>query len=109
MKLNATTQMIPVTWPEFGSIHPFCPVEQAKGYTILLKELDYALKEATGFDAMSLQPNSGAQGEYTGLRCIKSYFASIGQTQRNVCLIPVSAHGTNPASAAMYDAWLFTN
>ncbi|KAI9350486.1 glycine cleavage system P-protein-domain-containing protein [Zopfochytrium polystomum] len=101
MKLNATTEMIPVTWPEFGNIHPFVPLDQAEGYQIMLKELDYALCEATGFDAMCLQPNSGAQGEYTGLRTITSYLASIGQSHRNICLIPVSAHGTNPASAAM--------
>ncbi|KAJ3093644.1 glycine decarboxylase subunit P, partial [Phlyctochytrium planicorne] len=101
MKLNATTEMIPVTWPEFGAIHPFVPLDQAQGYKILLDELEYALQEATGFDAISLQPNSGAQGEYTGLRAIISYLESIGQGKRNVCLIPVSAHGTNPASAAM--------
>ncbi|KAJ3051799.1 glycine decarboxylase subunit P, partial [Rhizoclosmatium hyalinum] len=101
MKLNATTEMIPVTWPEFGAIHPFVPIEQAKGYEIMHKELEYALQEATGFDSISLQPNSGAQGEYTGLRTIVSYLNSIGQSQRNICLIPVSAHGTNPASAAM--------
>ncbi|KAJ3068109.1 glycine decarboxylase subunit P [Podochytrium sp. JEL0797] len=101
MKLNATTEMIPVTWPEFGSIHPFVPLDQAKGYDIMHKELEYALSEATGFDNICLQPNSGAQGEYTGLRTIKSYLHSIGQAQRDVCLIPVSAHGTNPASAAM--------
>ncbi|KAI8921627.1 glycine cleavage system P-protein-domain-containing protein [Entophlyctis helioformis] len=101
MKLNATTEMIPVTFPEFANIHPFVPLDQAKGYTILLNELEYALSEATGFDRISLQPNSGAQGEYTGLRVIKAYLASIGQSHRDVCLIPVSAHGTNPASAAM--------
>ncbi|KAI9341641.1 glycine cleavage system P-protein-domain-containing protein [Obelidium mucronatum] len=101
MKLNATTEMIPVTWPEFGAIHPFVPIDQAKGYEIMHKELEYALSEATGFDNICLQPNSGAQGEYTGLRTIVSYLQSIGQGQRNVCLIPVSAHGTNPASAAM--------
>jgi glycine dehydrogenase len=101
MKLNATTEMIPVTWPEFGNIHPFVPLDQAKGYAILFKELEYALSEATGFDRISLQPNSGAQGEYTGLRVIKSYLESIGQGHRDVCIIPVSAHGTNPASAAM--------
>eukprot|EP00842_Homolaphlyctis_polyrhiza_P001239 jgi/Hompol1/2115/HPOL_005855-RA len=101
MKLNATAEMIPVTFPEFGNIHPFVPLDQAKGYKILLDELEYALSEATGFDKISLQPNSGAQGEYTGLRVIKAYLDSIGQSQRDVCLIPVSAHGTNPASAAM--------
>lgn len=101
MKLNATTQMVPVTWPELNSIHPFAPRDQAKGYSILLKELEHDLADITGFDAVSLQPNSGASGEYTGLRAIKSYLASKGESQRNVCLIPVSAHGTNPASAAM--------
>ncbi|KAJ3034029.1 glycine decarboxylase subunit P [Rhizophlyctis rosea] len=101
MKLNATTEMIPVTWPEFANIHPFVPVDQASGYRIMLQELEYALSEATGFDQISLQPNSGAQGEYTGLRVITAYLKSQGQQNRDVCLIPVSAHGTNPASAAM--------
>ena len=101
MKLNATTQMIPITWPEFNQIHPFAPKAQAKGYGVLIKELENDLADVTGFSAVSLQPNSGAQGEYTGLRVIKAYLASIGQSQRNICLIPVSAHGTNPASAAM--------
>ncbi|KAI8818901.1 glycine cleavage system P-protein-domain-containing protein [Fimicolochytrium jonesii] len=101
MKLNATTEMIPVTWPEFAHIHPFVPVDQASGYRIMLQELEYALSEVTGFDQVSLQPNSGAQGEYTGLRVIRAYLRSQGQTNRDVCLIPVSAHGTNPASAAM--------
>ncbi|KAI9101980.1 glycine cleavage system P-protein-domain-containing protein [Phlyctochytrium arcticum] len=101
MKLNATTEMIPVTWPEFSSIHPFVPLDQASGYRIMLQELEYALTEVTGFDQISLQPNSGAQGEYTGLRVIKAYLQSQGQQNRDVCLIPVSAHGTNPASAAM--------
>jgi glycine dehydrogenase len=101
MKLNATVEMIPVTMPEFGALHPFAPVDQAKGYQILFRELEYALEEVTGFDHISLQPNSGAQGEYTGLRVIRAYQESIGQGHRNVCLIPVSAHGTNPASAVM--------
>ncbi|KNC97467.1 glycine dehydrogenase [Spizellomyces punctatus DAOM BR117] len=101
MKLNATTEMIPVTWPEFANIHPFVPLDQASGYRIMLQELEYALSEVTGFDQISLQPNSGAQGEYTGLRVIKAYLQSQGQQNRDVCLIPVSAHGTNPASAAM--------
>ncbi|KAJ3174385.1 glycine decarboxylase subunit P [Geranomyces variabilis] len=101
MKLNATTEMIPVTWPEFANIHPFVPVDQASGYRIMLQELEYALSEVTGFDQISLQPNSGAQGEYTGLRVIKAYLQSQGQQNRDICLIPVSAHGTNPASAAM--------
>ncbi|KAJ3351802.1 hypothetical protein HDU83_008704 [Entophlyctis luteolus] len=101
MKLNATTQMIPVTWPEFAAIHPFAPADQTRGYRTLTRELEYALQQATGFDAVSLQPNSGAQGEFAGLRAILAYLAARGETQRNVCLIPVSAHGTNPASAAM--------
>jgi glycine dehydrogenase len=101
MKLNATVEMIPVTWPEFNSLHPFVPLDQAQGYQRLFKELDYALSQATGFDKVSLQPNSGAQGEYTGLRTIKAYLEASGQAHRDVCIIPVSAHGTNPASAAM--------
>jgi glycine dehydrogenase len=101
MKLNATTEMIPVTWPEFGNIHPFAPVDQTAGYRIMLDELEKDLEEITGFDAVSLQPNSGAQGEYAGLRTIRAYHDSRGEGQRNVCLIPISAHGTNPASAAM--------
>lgn len=101
MKLNATTEMIPVTWPEFGSLHPFAPLNQAQGYQIMLQELEIALCEITGFDAVSLQPNSGAQGELAGLRVIRAYQESIGEKHRNVCLIPVSAHGTNPASANM--------
>ncbi|KAI9315493.1 glycine dehydrogenase [Dichotomocladium elegans] len=101
MKLNATTEMIPVTWPEFGNIHPFAPADQTEGYRIMLDELSQDLAEVTGFDAVSLQPNSGAQGEYAGLRTISAYHASRGEAHRNVCLIPISAHGTNPASAAM--------
>jgi len=101
MKLNATTEMIPVTWPEFSNLHPFAPRDQTLGYQELFKELESSLSMVTGFDAVSLQPNSGAQGEYTGLRVIEAYLESIGQAQRDVCLIPVSAHGTNPASAAM--------
>lgn len=101
MKLNATTEMVPVTWPEFTNIHPFAPVEQTEGYRIMLEELEDYLEEITGFDAVSLQPNSGAQGEYAGLRTIGAYHAARGESQRNVCLIPISAHGTNPASAAM--------
>ncbi|KAL7752895.1 glycine decarboxylase subunit P [Sorochytrium milnesiophthora] len=101
MKLNATTEMIPITWPEFSNIHPFAPAEQTKGYRTLLEELEYALSECTGFDRVSLQPNSGAQGEYAGLRVIRAYHESRGEGHRNICLIPVSAHGTNPASAAM--------
>ncbi|KAF5092210.1 hypothetical protein D0Z03_002977 [Geotrichum reessii] len=101
MKLNATTQMAPITWPEFGQIHPFAPIDQATGYAELIAELEADLANITGFEASSLQPNSGAQGEYTGLRVIRAYLESIGEEKRNICLIPVSAHGTNPASAAM--------
>ena len=101
MKLNATTEMIPITWPEFSSIHPFVPADQAKGYTIMINELEEDLAEITGFDAVSLQPNSGAQGEFTGLRVIRKYQESKPGKKRDICLIPVSAHGTNPASAAM--------
>ncbi|KAI9183139.1 glycine decarboxylase subunit P [Blastocladiella emersonii ATCC 22665] len=101
MKLNATVEMIPVTWPEFGNLHPFAPAHQAKGYAQLIQELEYALSECTGFHSVSLQPNSGAQGEYAGLRVIRAYHAARGEAHRDVCLIPVSAHGTNPASAAM--------
>ncbi|KAF8469199.1 glycine cleavage system P-protein-domain-containing protein [Kalaharituber pfeilii] len=101
MKLNATTEMIPISWPEFNSLHPFIPLSQAKGYTQMLSELEKDLVDITGFAAVSLQPNSGAQGEFTGLRVIREYFKSQGNGSRDVCLIPVSAHGTNPASAAM--------
>jgi glycine dehydrogenase len=101
MKLNATTEMIPVTWPEFGNIHPFAPESQTEGYKQLLTELHDWLVEITGFDAISLQPNSGAQGEYSGLMVIRAYHLHNGDTQRNVALIPNSAHGTNPASAVM--------
>jgi glycine dehydrogenase len=101
MKLNATTEMIPLTWPEFSNIHPFAPNEQAAGYHALFARLENWLAEITGYDAVSLQPNSGAQGEYAGLLAIRSYHASRGEPQRDVCLIPASAHGTNPASASM--------
>ncbi len=101
MKLNATTEMIPVTWPEFGHLHPFAPVEQASGYQRLFEELEDYLNEITGFAATSLQPNAGAQGEYTGLLVIREYLKSKGQSHRNITLIPSSAHGTNPASAVM--------
>lgn len=101
MKLNATTEMIPVTWPEFSSIHPFVPVDQATGYKTMIDELEADLSEITGFDAVSLQPNSGAQGEFTGLRVIRKYQEQQPGKKRDICLIPVSAHGTNPASAAM--------
>ncbi len=101
MKLNATAEMIPVTWPEFGKIHPFAPMDQAQGYRQLFEELQEMLKACTGYDAISLQPNAGSQGEYAGLVAIKKYFASKGETERDICLIPASAHGTNPASAQM--------
>ncbi|KAL7266328.1 glycine decarboxylase subunit P [Rhizina undulata] len=101
MKLNATTEMIPISWPEFNSLHPFVPLDQAQGYQELLNELETDLADITGFDAVSLQPNSGAQGEFTGLRVIREFFKSLGQSKRDVCLIPASAHGTNPASASM--------
>ncbi len=99
MKLNATTEMIPVTWPEFARLHPFAPVDQARGYQELFAELERWLAEITGFRAVSLQPNSGAQGEYSGLLTIRAFHHARGAPGRNVCLIPVSAHGTNPASA----------
>jgi glycine dehydrogenase len=99
MKLNATTEMIPLTWPEFATLHPFAPREQAAGYHALFARLEKWLCEITGYDAISLQPNSGAQGEYAGLLAIRGYHAARGQAHRNVCLIPSSAHGTNPASA----------
>jgi glycine dehydrogenase len=101
MKLNATAEMIPVTWPEFGALHPFAPAEQTQGYTELFDDLKKWLVEITGYDAVSLQPNSGAQGEYAGLLAIRGYHISRGEGHRNVCLIPSSAHGTNPASAQM--------
>ena len=101
MKLNATTEMIPVTWPEFGDIHPFAPADQAAGYRELFEELEQMLVACTGYDAVSLQPNAGSQGEYAGLLAIKAYHESRGDTERDICLIPSSAHGTNPASAAM--------
>jgi glycine dehydrogenase len=101
MKLNATTEMLPVTWPEFASIHPLAPRDQAKGYETLIDELEKDLAEITGFDAVSLQPNSGAQGEFAGLRVIRKYHEQQPGNKRDICLIPVSAHGTNPASAAM--------
>ena len=101
MKLNATTEMIPVTWPEFGGIHPFAPADQTEGYAEMLTELEAWLADITGYDAVSLQPNSGAQGEYAGLLTIRKYHEGRGEGHRNICLIPASAHGTNPASAAM--------
>ncbi len=101
MKLNATTEMIPITWPEFASLHPFVPREQAEGYRELIDTLATGLCQITGYDAVSLQPNSGAQGEYAGLLAIRAYHRWRGQGHRNICLIPTSAHGTNPASAKM--------
>ncbi|MEI8133651.1 MAG: aminomethyl-transferring glycine dehydrogenase [bacterium] len=101
MKLNATAEMIPVTWPEFGKLHPFAPLDQTLGYQNVFKSLEDALCEITGFDAISLQPNSGAQGEYAGLLVIREYHKSRGESHRNVVIIPASAHGTNPASAVM--------
>jgi len=101
MKLNATSEMIPITWPEFGDIHPFAPIEQAAGYAEMIGGLVDWLKAVTGFDAICIQPNSGAQGEYAGLVSIRRYQAANGQSQRNICLIPKSAHGTNPATAQM--------
>ncbi|WP_434775508.1 aminomethyl-transferring glycine dehydrogenase [Pseudomonas oryzihabitans] len=103
MKLNAASEMIPVTWAEFGSIHPFAPADQAEGYAQLTTELEAMLCAATGYDAVSLQPNAGSQGEYAGLLAIRAYHQSRGQGERDVCLIPASAHGTNPATASMVD------
>ncbi len=101
MKLNATAEMMAVSWPEFADIHPFAPAEQTKGYAELIADLDAKLCAITGYDAISMQPNSGAQGEYAGLLTIRAYHASRGEAGRDVCLIPTSAHGTNPASAQM--------
>ena len=101
MKLNGTTEMTAVTWPEFGNIHPFAPEDQVKGYYTLIDELSDWLIQITGFDAISMQPNSGAQGEYAGLMIIRAYHLAHGDDHRNICLIPASAHGTNPASAVM--------
>jgi glycine dehydrogenase len=101
MKLNAAVEMMPITWPGFNSIHPFAPADQAQGYAVMLADLSAKLCQITGYDAMSMQPNSGAQGEYAGLLTIAAYHAARGQGHRRICLIPVSAHGTNPASAQM--------
>ncbi|WP_282078205.1 aminomethyl-transferring glycine dehydrogenase [Epibacterium ulvae] len=101
MKLNATVEMIPVTWPEFANLHPFVPEDQALGYKYMIDDLSDKLCQITGYDAISMQPNSGAQGEYAGLLTIRNYHASKGQGHRNICLIPTSAHGTNPATAQM--------
>jgi glycine dehydrogenase len=101
MKLNATAEMMPVTWLEFGKLHPFIPLSQAEGYQILFQQLESWLAEITGFDGVSLQPNAGSQGEYAGLQVIRKYHETRGEGHRNVCIIPESAHGTNPASAVM--------
>jgi len=101
MKLNAASELFPLSWSEFGNLHPFAPAHQARGYHIMFHELEEMLCEITGFDAMSLQPNSGAQGEFAGLMVIRAYHESRGDNNRNICLIPSSAHGTNPASAVM--------
>ena len=101
MKLNATSEMLPVTWPEFGALHPFAPAEQAQGYAEVITDLGRMLCAVTGYDAISLQPNAGSQGEYAGLLMIHAYHASCGESRRDVCLIPASAHGTNPASAQL--------
>ncbi|MGI9406702.1 MAG: aminomethyl-transferring glycine dehydrogenase, partial [Hyphomicrobiaceae bacterium] len=101
MKLNATAEMLPITWPEFAELHPFAPADQAEGYRELIGDLSDKLCQITGYDAISMQPNSGAQGEYSGLLCIRAYHADRGEPHRDICLIPTSAHGTNPASAQM--------
>ena len=101
MKLNATSEMLPVTWPEFGALHPFVPADQARGYVDLVEDLERMLCAVTGYDAVSLQPKAGSQGEYAGLLMIHAYHASRGEAHRDVCLIPASAHGTNPASAQL--------
>jgi glycine dehydrogenase len=101
MKLNAAAEMMPISWPEFSKPHPFTPVEQMTGYLEMITQLETMLEAVTGFDAVSMQPNSGAQGEYAGLLAIRKYHLSRGDKQRNICLIPTSAHGTNPASAQM--------
>ena len=101
MKLNAAVEMMPITWPEFGGLHPFAPADQAEGYAEMLEDLSAKLCDITGYDAMSMQPNSGAQGEYAGLLTIAAYHRANGEGHRNICLIPLSAHGTNPASAQM--------
>ncbi|RFC43996.1 MAG: glycine dehydrogenase [Verrucomicrobia bacterium] len=101
MKLNATSEMLPVTWPEFAALHPFCPPDQAAGYAEMMRQLECWLSEITGFSAVSLEPNAGSQGEYAGLLVIREYHLARKEAHRNVCLIPTSAHGTNPASAVM--------
>src|SRR5207253_3453120 len=101
MKLNATSEMLPVSWPEFAHLHPFAPAEQWRGYRELIASLEERLARATGYAAVSIQPNAGSQGEYAGLLVIRAWHQSRGEGHRNVCLIPSSAHGTNPASAVM--------
>ena len=101
MKLNATAEMMAITWPEFAGLHPFAPVEQAQGYAAIFAEMENMLREITGLKGISLQPNAGSQGEYAGLLIVRKYHQTRGEAQRNVCLIPASAHGTNPASATM--------
>ena len=101
MKLNAAAEMLPLSDPQWGNMHPFVPIDQAEGYQIMLHRLEEQLTEITGFAGTSLQPNSGAQGEYAGLMVIRAYHESRGDSHRNICLIPSSAHGTNPASAVM--------
>ena len=101
MKLNSTTQMMPLSYRDFSNLHPFAPLDQTQGYQQLFEELENMLCEITGFHAVSLQPNAGSQGEYAGLLCIKAFHQSKGQGNRNICLIPSSAHGTNPASAVL--------
>ena len=101
MKLNATSEMLPITWPQFANIHPFAPSEQTQGYQVLISQLEAMLCKVTGYDAISLQPNAGSQGEYAGLLAIRAYHRDRGDLERTVCLIPSSAHGTNPASAQM--------
>ena len=101
MKLNAASEMLPITWPQFSNIHPFAPTDQAEGYFELFRQLESWLGEITGFDAISLQPNAGSQGEYAGLMVIAAYHAARGERSRTKCIIPLSAHGTNPASAVV--------
>jgi glycine dehydrogenase len=101
MKLNAASEMLPVTWPAFSAMHPFVPFEQARGYMVMVEELEQMLCKVTGYDAVSLQPNAGSQGEFAGLLAIRDYHESNNEGHRNICLIPASAHGTNPASAQM--------
>ena len=96
MKLNATTEMMPVSWREFNRLHPFAPRDQAAGYDLLFRQLEYQLAEITGFGAVSLQPNAGSQGEYAGLLVIRAWHRARGEAHRTTCLIPMSAHGTNP-------------